>query len=205
MGEGQRRSIYIILVTVTNTCGTVLNAMYGRLTVCRPRDLSATPTFTSSTCSLRQPPARAIRPITRHLSRSEPRKRPASRQSHTSNSQSTGDCNAAEAGRLVDDRRWPRQNSAYESIDGLCKQDTNSEGQLSTAGGWCSLRSKLHAMQAGPALRYRVRVFDKGGPHHVSRPDERCQPRSLPTGLDAACPRRPLGSLASFYILKDAK
>ena len=110
-----------------------------------------------------------------------------------------------EARLLVDDRRWPRQNSAYESIDGLCKQDTNSEGQLSAAGGWCSLRSKLHAMQAGPALRYRVRVFDKGGPHRVSLPDERCQPRSLPTGLDAACPRRPLGSLASFYILKYAK
>ena len=169
--------------------------------MCRPRDLSATPTFTSSTCSLRQPPARAIRPITRHLSRSEPRKRPASRQSHTSNSQSTGDCNAAEAGRLVDDRRWPRQNSAYESIDGLCKQDTNSEGQLSAAGGWCSLRSKLHAMQAGPALRYRVRVFDKGGPHRVSRPDERCQPRSLPTGLDAACARRPLGQPHSARIV----
>ena len=130
MGEGQRRSIYIILVTVTNTCGTVLNAMYGRLTVCRPRDLSATPTFTSSTCSLRQPPARAIRPITQHLSRSEPRKRPASRQSHTANAQSTADCSAAEARLLVDNHRWPRQKSACDSIDGLCEQGTDIEGQF---------------------------------------------------------------------------
>ena len=166
--------------------------------MCRPRDLSATPTFASSTCSLRKPPARAIRPIMWHRSGSEPQKRPASKQLHTANAQSTGDCNAAEARLLVDDHRWPRQKSACESIDGLCKQGTNSEDQISAAGGSCPLRSKLHAMHTGLALRNQVRVFDRGGPHHVSRPDERCQPRSLPTGLDAACPRRPLDSLTSF-------
>ena len=114
------------------------------------------------------------------------------------NAKSTGDCSAAEARLLVDDHRLPPQKSACESIDGLCKQGTNSEDQISAAGGSCPLRSKLHAMHTGFALRNRVRVFDRGGPHHVSRPDERCQPRSLPTGLDAACPRLPLGSLASF-------
>ena len=172
--------------TVTYTWGTVLNHVRESLTVCRPRDLSATPKFTSSTCSLRQPPAPAIRALTRHQSGSKPHKRPASRQLHASNSQSTGDCNPAEVGHLVDDHRLPPQTSARESIDGLCKQDTGSEGQLCTAGGWCPLRSKMHAMHAGLALRYRVRVFDRGGPHHVSRPDERRQARSLLTGLDDA-------------------
>ncbi len=91
-----------------------------------------------------------------------------------------------DARHLVDDHRKPRQKYARESIDGLCKQGTNSEGQLGTAGCWCPLSPKMHAMRTGPALRNRVRVFDRGGPHHVSRPDERWQPRSLLTSLDVA-------------------
>ena len=82
---------------------------------------------------------RHSRPHT-NQSGSKPHKRPASRQLHASNSQSTGDCNPAEVGHLVDDHRLPPQNSARESIDGLCKQDTGSEGQLCTAGGWCPLK-----------------------------------------------------------------
>ena len=158
------------------------------LTVCRPRDLSATPRFTSSTSSLKQPPGTAIRALTRHQSGSKPHKRPASRQLHASNSQSTGDCNAAEAGHLVDDRRLPPQNSARESIDGLCKQDTGSEGQLCTAGGWCPL--KLQNAHDAHRSAFEVSSPDfrrqAGGPHHVSRPDERWHPHSLLTGLDDA-------------------
>ena len=48
----------------------------------------------------------------------------------TANAQSTGDCSAAEARLLVDNHRWPRQKSACDSIDGLCEQGTDIEGQF---------------------------------------------------------------------------
>ena len=67
-----------------------------------------------------------------------------------------------DARHLVDDHRKPRQTYARESIDGLCKQGTNSEGQLRVAGAIeeeseqvCATHTGRRFEESGSRLRCR--------------------------------------------------
>ena len=96
-----------------------------------------------------------------------------------------------DARHLVDDHRKPRQKYARESIDGLCKQGTNSEGQLPASRALSKRKvSKCVQLTQGAGLKNRGRGVDVGGSHHESRTDERWQPRSLPPASTQRTPRR---------------